>query len=109
VKARRIATVYHLPTDRLRAVLATIASPRKQTLPPQEGLVSRGQGQREAAERPRFSDEERAAFWRTVKLLKGWDWEIRWRPLWEREAPPEPEKLIEDGPMPWEAELDPWA
>ncbi len=93
VRSRRIATVYHLLTDTLRAALAAL---RKQTLPPEVGLVSKGEEQ----QRPGFSAEDRAVFQRTVKLLRDWCHEFRWRPLWEREAPPP--LLDNDGPMPWE-------
>lgn len=89
VKSRRVATVYHLLTDQLRAVLATLSTARKQALPAWEGLVSMGSSRQEnqqQQERPRFSDEEREVFWSTVRLLKNWDHSLNWEPLWVREA-----------------------
>jgi hypothetical protein len=89
VKSRRIATVYHLLTDKLRAALATLSTSRKQAPPPLAGLVSEGgsrERKKQEKERPRFSDEEREVFWSTVRRLKNWDHGLNWEPLWVRAA-----------------------
>jgi hypothetical protein len=60
VRSRKVATVYHLLPENLRAVLSTT---RRQAPPAQGGLVSKARESARGKSARDFSDEVRAAFW----------------------------------------------